>query len=98
MSATQSNFTVCVMQSPCSAVRSLPKGHWVTVSLLIQVEAAIGFDFHLDWGVLTKEIPPTSMGDALYIYLCIIPQQKNICLHNAEMLKIFSCFHADSSL
>lgn len=97
MSTTQSNFTVCVMQSPCSDVRSLTESHRVAVSLLIQDETAIEFDFHLDCGVLIKQIPPTSMGDALYIYLCIFPQYKNVCLHNAEMLKIFSCFHADSS-
>lgn len=73
MSTTQSNFTVCVKQCPCLAVRSLPESHLVAVSFLIQDEAAIGFDFHLDCGVLIKQIPPTSMGDALYIYLCIIP-------------------------
>lgn len=85
------------MQSHCLAVRSLPKSRWVTTFLLIQDEAATGYDFHLDCGVLIKQILSTSMGDALYIHFCIFPQYKNICLHNAEMLKIFSCFHADSS-
>lgn len=79
------------------AVRSLPKGRWVTAFLLIWDEVATGYDLHLDCEVLLEQIPSTSMGDALYVHLCTFPQYKNTCLHNAEILKIFSCFHADSS-
>lgn len=96
-SATRGNFTVCAVQSHCPAVTALPKGRWVTACPLIWDEAATGCDFHLDCGVLIEQIPSTSMGDALYVHLCIFPQYKDICLHNAEMLKRFSCFHADSS-
>jgi len=91
------HFTVCVMQSHCLAVRSLRKGRWVTAFVHVRDEAATGSDFHLDCRVLIEQIPSTSMGDAQYVHLCIFPQYKNICLHNAELLKIFSCFHADSS-
>lgn len=52
----------------------------------------MGCDFHLDCGVLIKQTPSTSMGGALYVRLCLFPKYKNICLHNIEMLKIFSCF------
>lgn len=46
-------------------------------------------------GVLIKQIPSTSMR-TLGAFADEFFHSMRMCLHHAEALKVFSCFHADS--
>ena len=96
MCATESNLTVCAVQCPCLALRSLSKGCGVT-AFRIRSEDPTGDVFPLDCGVLIEQIPSTSM-EMLGTFTDEFFHSMRMCLHNAEALKVFSCFHADSSL
>lgn len=87
-------MTACAVQCPCSALRALPKGCGV-IAPPIRGEDPAGDVFPLDWGLLIKQIPSTSMR-MLGAFTDEFFHSMRMCLHHAEALKVFSCFHADS--